>query len=415
MSMKAGLMGASLMVALVGCSSQHAELQIKPIGGEQLLSGNDALAKAELLLARGEYALAIDAYRKAVRYDPANAVAYNGLAVSYDQLGRHDLSRRYYELALARAPREGKYYRNLARSLEIQGRRDEAKMVLAQMTAAEKGLAVAAPVPSSQPLHTLADLAKGGTATVADAAAGMIGPHLERLSMGEVLLSTEKDGTARHGKPRMAGRSITVPIPAVSERSAIVDIASNSPIGRSITVEIPPAAPLPVREEVRVRHASAAADIPLATLDSVQPVRPELGVMLAAVAMDPAELLAMAVQPVSRTTPDPAIEKTAEFASACDASIHAALMMEYDTAPSGGADLLVFTGDFASMRLGASGMAIDLPMLYPASSNLLRQHNVVFASAAGAGCNVQMADAPPSYDPSFSSLWRDWRDEGGTA
>ncbi|MCF8709410.1 tetratricopeptide repeat protein [Rhizorhapis sp. SPR117] len=415
MSMKAGLMGASLMVALVGCSSQHAELQIKPIGKEQAMSGNEALAKAELLLSRGEYALAIDAYRKAVRYDPANAAAYNGLAVSYDQLGRHDLSRRYYELALARAPREGKYYRNLARSLESQGRRDEAKMVLAQMTAAEKGLALATPAPSARPLHALADLAKGGIATVTDAAADMIGPRLERLSMGEMLLSTEKDGAARHEKPRMAGHSITVPIPAVPARPAVVELASSSPIGHSITVEIPPAEPISAPEEAGVRHAEAAVDVPLATLDSVQPVRPEGGIMLAAAAMDPEALLAMAVQPVPQAAQDPATEKTTEFASACDVSIHAGLMTEYDTAPSGDATLLVFTGDFAPMRLGSSGLAIDLPLLYPASSNLPRQRNVVFASAAGTGCNVQMADAPPSFDPSFSSLWRDWRDEGGTA
>lgn len=399
--MRAFLLGASVAVILAGCA-QQGELRITAVGEQESRVDDGTLAKAHLLLSRGEQALAVDAYRKAIRQDPGNAAAYNGLAIAYDQLGRNDLSRRYYEQALAYAPREGKYYRNLARSLERQGLKNEAAKILAQLGAVE---GVPAPAPERSSLRSLAQIAGQKAAAFADAASGMIRPHLERLSMGEVLLETKAEDA-----PVMAGRSITVAIPMDETPVDEPKIAAR-PAGHSITVAIAdaePAEPAPVAEAQSTSNpangetVAIAMDIPLATLTST----PALGsafetppLLLATSAADPQELLAMAFRPATDSQPS------------CDAAARPAWVNEYDMAPSG-AGMAVFTGDFAPMRLGGGGVTIDLPLLYPASRNL-----PVAAEAQGivSSCAVRMADAPTGYDALFSSLWLDWTDEDSAA
>lgn len=57
-------------------------------------------------LALGNVALAIESFRKAARNDPSDAGALTGIAVAYERMGRLDLARRYYETALAAAPKD---------------------------------------------------------------------------------------------------------------------------------------------------------------------------------------------------------------------------------------------------------------------------------------------------------------------
>lgn len=392
--MRAFLLGASLAAVLAGCSAQQADVRIKAVGAREVRADSGSFAKGQALLVRGEYALAVDAYRKAIRYAPDNAAAYNGLAVAYDQLGRHDLSRRNFELALAHAPGEAKYYRNFVRSLERQGLEHEARKLLADMRAVQGGLATAAPTPHVS-LRSLAALTSEAADSLTDAASARIRPFLERVSLGEVILSTGESE-----RPVMAGRSITVPIPPASTQ-AVREVVAR-PLGRSITVEIPPAIPLPV-EEARAEPAQVA-DIPLATLDSGSaPLQPagSAGILLAAAAAEPAELLALALRPQGGTlTP-------------CTAPGRPEWVREHDLALKGDG-MRVFTGDFAPMRLGATGGSIDLPLFYPASANLPISAGGTENGTSAAGCSVRMADAPPVVDVLFSSLWLAWRDLEGT-
>jgi hypothetical protein len=395
--MRAFLLGASLAAMLAGCA-QQGELRITAIGGQETRADDGALIKAQILLSRGEHALAVDAYRKAIRHNPGNASAYNGLAIAYDQLGGHDLSRRYYELALAYAPREGKYYRNLARSLERQGLKSEAARILAQLDAGEAPALAAAPEPAS--FRSLAQIASEQAAALADAATGAIRPHLERLSMGEVLLETKAEAA-----PVMAAHSITVPIPVtVTVTSEEEPEIAARPVGHSITVEIPEAVPAPevLADAQSVKPAAPIPqDTPLVTLTEAAPLEPAVHsprLLLAAAAADPQALLAMAFRPVQDAPPS------------CDAAARPSWVSEYDIAASG-TRMTVFTGDFAPMRLGGSGLAIDLPLLYPASRNL----PVAADASSSASCTVRMADTPPAYDALFSTLWLDWTDEDGAA
>lgn len=129
------LLGGAALLSLQGCG-QRAELAIraKPGGlaaGEQPVGFRVAEARAHFAL--GNVALALEGFRKALREDPASVDALNGVAACYDRMGRFDLSRRYYEQALALAPGDARLYANLATSLDMQGRRDEAASVRAEL------------------------------------------------------------------------------------------------------------------------------------------------------------------------------------------------------------------------------------------------------------------------------------------
>lgn len=388
--MKAFLLGASLAVLVAGCA-QQGELKITAVGAQAVQQAPADLAKAQLLLSRGEYALAIDAYRKAVRYDPGNAAAYNGLAVAYDQLGRHDLSRENYELALAHAPLEAKYYRNLARSLERQGLKNEAARILAQL---DSGGQAEHAVTRPKDVRSLAQIAGDEVAALADKMTAMIRPHLERLSMGEVLLETGKET-----KTAQAGRSITVAIPVVAAMTPSPQ-AKTRTAGHSITVAIPDTVPMDTVKTASVDTSDSdqsIADIPLATLDSgtaLQPTNKQETMLLATAVADFGELLELAFTPATKTEP------------ACNRLAQPHWPGEFDIVQSG-TGIRVFTGDFASARLGRKA-TIDLPLFYPASSNLPLDD-----TQRGRACSLHMADSAPGHELILSGLWVGWTVEIG--
>ena len=126
-----------LTVSAIGCTHSKLAVRSLPVPESASTADEASLAKGRMLFARGEFALAADAFQKAARYDPKSADAYNGLAASYDQLGRYDLSRRYYELALAQSPEDGRVLRNFARSMLHQGDQLAARKLIAEAAALE--------------------------------------------------------------------------------------------------------------------------------------------------------------------------------------------------------------------------------------------------------------------------------------
>ena len=197
------------------------------------------IAEANGQFALGNVALALEGYRKALREDSSSLDALAGLSACYDQMGRFDLSRRYHESALAIAPGDARLYANLAASLDLQGKREEAAAVRAEM--AQRMAVAAAPVVApvaapSDPTAIVAAIAPAATQPavlspavtapastpalapapgppwrlgiavaalsvtiklpsprpVSEPAAAPVqaGPRLERLSMGEVALVT---------------------------------------------------------------------------------------------------------------------------------------------------------------------------------------------------------------------------------
>lgn len=109
-------------LVLAGCSDFAASTKTAYNSDDGGALKDEAMQRGRMLFARGEYALAIDQFKRVVRYAPNSPAGYNGLAACYDMLGRFDVSREYYQLALSRSPEDPMILRNVERSLAMQGR-----------------------------------------------------------------------------------------------------------------------------------------------------------------------------------------------------------------------------------------------------------------------------------------------------
>lgn len=236
--MKSRILAVALIAVLAACSgTKTGILSVRAVNAPVPAAAEEALARGDLLFSQGEYALALDAYRKAVRQEAGDAHGLNGVAISYAAMGRHDLARPYFELALARAPQDQRIQRNFARSLEAQGLGAEANALQA---------AEGRPKPARPTLAQLADRGpmRTGAATPAP------GPDLERVSMGEVRLRTMPRLDARivtvaAGRPvervprlTTAIRSVAVPSPVADARAAVKP-CGNAVRARSVQVRLP--------------------------------------------------------------------------------------------------------------------------------------------------------------------------------
>ena len=160
------------VLALPNCSMNRIAVRAIPDGYGAAPSASSALDAGRNFFRRGEYALATVSFRRSLREDGENVDAYNGLAASYDQLNRFDLSRRYYELALAIAPEDGRVLRNLARSFARQGETFAARKLFEEVTALEARQARTASLQAEQSIFDA-----GSSVTVAiDASATIAVP-----------------------------------------------------------------------------------------------------------------------------------------------------------------------------------------------------------------------------------------------
>ncbi|MGE0775854.1 MAG: LytR C-terminal domain-containing protein [Sphingomonadaceae bacterium] len=231
----------ALFPLALSCSSRQIEVRaIQPAESTRMAHG-EALTKGRMLFGRGEYALAADAFRKAARQNPESADAYNGLAASYDHLGRYDLSRRYYELALAFAPDDGRILRNFARSMLGQGNRLAARKLIAEAAALDAGSREAA----------IGDASFAQTATFATD-----GTPNGLAGTGSVTIALEDPASHR--------RDVIIPITQSSpsestlfQRVAEAFVGGASRTEREVTVALDP--PSSVREHDR---SAASANLP---------------------------------------------------------------------------------------------------------------------------------------------------------
>ena len=247
----------SLMLASAACSSANRELAIRPVNAEAAVAtGKDAIARGQLLFSRGEYALALDAYRRAMRQDPADANALNGVAISYAAIGRHDLARDYFELALARAPMDERIHRNFARSLNAQGLQGEANALLAEIGQGVQAGGARRP--------TLARIAMDGGKRPA-APVRTAGLELERVSMGEVRLRTVSAGVTQAASPGRAIAQLNTAIVTVADGAGAAPVIS---LSRSLAAPIT-TRPTPVQVTVAgcgKDGSDAGASRPCATM-----------------------------------------------------------------------------------------------------------------------------------------------------
>lgn len=135
------------MLLLASCAtgggSALDRIEVRPAKQGEMATSESAYVTAKRQLALGNVGLAIDSFRKAARDNPQSADALNGLAVAYDRIGRHDLSRQAYEEALALAPADTAILHNLKRSLTAQGLHAEAARLAVEMGETPAPVAVA--------------------------------------------------------------------------------------------------------------------------------------------------------------------------------------------------------------------------------------------------------------------------------
>ena len=103
------LLVTAAVLACTACLGEQGKLEVRSTttglkAGREPVPFRIAEARGQLVL--GNVALALEGFRKAVREDPTSVDALTGIAYCYDQMGRFDLSRRHYEMALALAPRD---------------------------------------------------------------------------------------------------------------------------------------------------------------------------------------------------------------------------------------------------------------------------------------------------------------------
>lgn len=121
---------AVLATALSGC--QTASIDTTMTASFQGNRSDEQLALAEKHFAAGSYGLAEKSYRKAVEATPKDGTAWLGLAASYDQLGRFDLSDRAYNQLIKLEGRRASILNNQGYSYLLRGDLVKARRVLSE-------------------------------------------------------------------------------------------------------------------------------------------------------------------------------------------------------------------------------------------------------------------------------------------
>lgn len=207
-------------LAVAGCAGA-GNLDIRPVGQQTAAAGQPVsvrIALAQGHLALGNVGLALEEFRRAAREEPDSILALAGMAHCYEQMGRFDLTRRYYEQALAIAPGEPSLALALAASLDLQGKADEAgslRREVAERSANHSAPAVTAAGSAARLPEVRAEAQRAASTTVTlppprPANRPRTAIRLERLSSGEVALVASERSPWIARKVAASPRSVTV-------------------------------------------------------------------------------------------------------------------------------------------------------------------------------------------------------------
>lgn len=283
------LLAAAAVIAVAACSNE-GKLEVRSIGNRSAAADAplpEKLAEGYAQLKLGNAGLASELFRRALREDPASAEANAGMASSYERMGRFDLSRRYFEAALAIEPADTHLLERYAASLDREGARDEAAGVRAEIAtrlaaahqeettafvAAMEPEAVQAEIAVAPPKARPAVPFAAPAASIAQAPVARPIPVVAPVAIAVAPLA----------RPFATAAPVAI---------AEAPIARAEPVGASlaaasVTVKLPPATPAPVQ-------AAAAAVVPEPVEVAAAPVAPEP----VEVAMAPAAPVAMEQPP----------------------------------------------------------------------------------------------------------------------
>jgi|GEM_PF-2380710 len=237
-------LASAAVLALAGCGGSQAKLQIRatPVPLSAMAKPVPfRIAEANGHLALGNVALALESYRKALREQPESVEAMIGLAACYDRMARFDLSRRYYEAALAVVPADTGVLNAFARSLDLQGLAEEAAAVRREI-----GVRLAAAKPSPKP----AIQASARPVDLVHAPTPAAGPSVTvALPAPKPITAAPAKVAALHPKPTPVRQAAAVPAPIpkpIALAPATAPLVSAKPKPLRQVVAAPAPAPKPI-------------------------------------------------------------------------------------------------------------------------------------------------------------------------
>jgi hypothetical protein len=285
-------LASAAILALAACGGSQAKLEIRPIPAPVSATAKPVpvrIAEAHRHLALGNVALALESYRKALREQPESIEALVGLAHCYDRMARFDLSRRYYEEALAIVPADPGVLNALARSLDTQGRSEEATTVRGEIavrvaTAKQAGPAVQATVRPVALVQAPAPVA-GPSVTVA-----LPAPRPAAAAPAKLAVVHPKPPPVR----QVAAVPAPAPKPVAIAPAAAPAVAARKSAGRQVIADAPASAPKPT-----------AIASPLAPVVAARPrpVQPSIAASAPVAAPAPSVTVALGLPPKPVATP----------------------------------------------------------------------------------------------------------------
>jgi len=288
------IIGTAAMFSVAACGGEQGKLEIRPIKAP-LAAGYKAvpfrIAEARGQFALGNVALALEAFRIALREDPNSIDAMTGVAACYDRMARFDLSRRHYEAALAIAPGDPQLLTAFAASLDLQGRAAEAASVRQEIKQRVALAQNAAPEPA--PVAVQAAPPKPATpAALPPPPAVAVASRAEAVRQAAPAVRPSPTATAPVA-PAAPFKIAQAPSARVAPPAPTT---TTPPIGRSVTVVLPPARAVPAAQPVapKVDRAVSVALASAAPLPAAPPNKPA------------AERATAATQPMPVTKPLPA-------------------------------------------------------------------------------------------------------------
>jgi hypothetical protein len=219
-----------------------------------------ALAEGRSLLAAGNAAQAISVFRIALGQNAGSVAALNGIAIAYDRLGRIDLARQHFEMALALEPGAGDIAYNLGWTLHRAGQHRDAIAWLQRASSSDDGRAATSARRALLLVAAALENAALAPAIAADAPVRVASARIDMASSWEAVLVL----------PGAASHPFTAPRVAVAQRAGGVPVAwINASLAPAKAGQLPQlAAPITLAQDDAAEQQSASALV-TAHLDSL--------------------------------------------------------------------------------------------------------------------------------------------------
>lgn len=232
-----------------------------------------SLAEGRSLLAAGNAAQAISVFRIALGQNARSVAALNGIAIAYDRLGRIDLARQHFEMALALEPDAGDIAYNLGWTLHRAGLHRESIPWLQRASSSDDGRAAGAARRALLMVAAALETAATAPALAPQAPMRVASARIEAAQAARIDMASS--GEAVLVLPGTAAKPLAAPRLAVAQRAGgvpVVRIAANLAPAKAGALPVL-AAPITVADETETRAVVAAQlgelaslTIPMATL-----------------------------------------------------------------------------------------------------------------------------------------------------